>query len=51
LEVIVEQLVSSHIIWSFEKPIIKERHSFAGFYYDRKECDLLILEHGKKLWI
>jgi hypothetical protein len=47
LEVIVEQLVSSHIIWSFEKPIIKERHSFAGFYYDRKECDLLILEHGK----
>jgi len=47
LEVIVEQLVSSHIIQSFEKPVIKERHTFAGFYYDTKECDLLISENKR----
>lgn len=47
LESIVEQTVSSHIIWSLEKPIIGERHSFAGFYYNRNECDLTVLENGR----
>jgi hypothetical protein len=49
LEVIVEQLVVSHVIWSFEKPVINERHAFAGFYYNHngRECDLLILKDKK----
>jgi predicted AAA+ superfamily ATPase len=42
IENIVEHTVSSHIIQSFEEPVVKERHSFAGFYYDKKECDILI---------
>jgi predicted AAA+ superfamily ATPase len=47
LEVLVEQIVSSHIIQGFEKPVIKERHAFAGFYYNTKECDLLISNDKK----
>ena len=42
IENVVEHTVSSHIIQSFEEPVIKERHSFAGFYYNKKECDLVI---------
>jgi len=42
LEKIVEQTVLSHIIQSIEKPVVREKHSFAGFYYDSNECDLLI---------
>ena len=47
IENIVEHTVSSHIIQSFEKPVVKERHSFAGFYYDTKECDLVISKDKK----
>ena len=47
LESIVEHLTSSHVIWSIEKPVIRERHTFAGFYYNTKECDLLISKDGK----
>lgn len=47
LESIVEHIVSSHIIWNMEKPLIYERHAFAGFYYNVKECDLLILKDGE----
>ena len=47
LESIIEQTVSSHIIQNFEKPVVKERHSFAGFYYDNKECDLVISKDKK----
>ena len=45
IEWIIENLVSTHVIWSLELPIIREKHSFAGFYYDKsKECDLVIKE-------
>jgi len=47
LEIIVEQTVSNHVIQNFEKPVVKERHSFAGFYYDNKECDLVISKDNK----
>ena len=36
----------SHIIQSIEKPVVREKHSFAGFYYDSNECDLLIRENN-----
>jgi len=42
LETLVEQLVSTHVIWHFEKPILQERHAFAGFYYNTNECDLVL---------
>ncbi len=45
---LVEGTVATHVIWSFEEPIVREKHSFAGFYYDRnKECDLVIKERRK----
>ncbi|PKK85186.1 MAG: hypothetical protein CVT48_06640 [Thermoplasmata archaeon HGW-Thermoplasmata-1] len=47
LESIIEQTASSHLIWAYEKPLIRERHSFAGFYYDKKECDFLLHENMK----
>lgn len=47
LEHIVEDTVSSHIIQSLEIPLIRERHSFAGFYYSKKECDLVISNDQK----
>ena len=47
LENIVDHTVSSHIIQSYEIPIIKERHSFAGLYYGEKECDLVVRKNDK----
>ena len=47
MEWLVESTVSSHIIWSEEKPVMKEKHSFAGFFYNSKECDLVILKNRK----
>lgn len=47
IEKIVEHTVSSHIIQSFEEPVVKEKHSFAGFYYNRMECDLVIARNKK----
>ncbi|WP_297476113.1 ATP-binding protein [Thermococcus sp.] len=48
IEWLVEGTVATHAIWSLEEPIIGEKHSFAGFYYDKsKECDLVIKERGK----
>ncbi len=47
IENIVEHTVSSHIIQSLEAPVVKERHAFAGFYYDKKECDLVISKDKK----
>ncbi|QDA31121.1 ATP-binding protein [Thermococcus indicus] len=48
VEWLVENTVASHAIWHIEEPILREKHAFAGFYYDRnKECDLVIKEHGK----
>ena len=49
IEFLAECTASSHIIWSLESPLIREKHSFAGFYYDQsKECDLLI--HTEKFF-
>ena len=43
MEFLVESTISTHVIWNIEKPMIKDKHTFAGFYYDQnKECDLLI---------
>ncbi|CAD5243957.1 ATP-binding protein [Thermococcus camini] len=48
VEWLVENIVASHVIWHIEEPILREKHSFAGFYYDRnKECDLVVREGGK----
>ncbi|WP_099210225.1 ATP-binding protein [Thermococcus henrietii] len=48
IEWLVENTVASHVIWHLEEPLLREKHSFAGFYYDRtKECDLVIKERGK----
>ena len=48
IEWLVEGTVATHVIWSFEAPILREKHSFAGFYYDRnKECDIVTKERGK----
>ena len=47
IEHIVEHTVSCHIIQSLEEPVVKEKHSFAGFYYDKKECDLVLLNDKK----
>lgn len=43
-EWIVENLVSAQMIWSMEQPLMREAHSFSGFHYNRKECDLVILD-------
>jgi uncharacterized protein len=47
LDHIVEDTISSHIIQSLEIPLLRERHSFAGFYYAKKECDLVISSDQK----
>ncbi|MCD6373793.1 MAG: ATP-binding protein [Thermococcus sp.] len=48
VEWLVENTVASHVIWHLEEPILREKHTFAGFYYDsNKECDLVIKERGK----
>ena len=48
IEWLVENTVVSHVIWHLEEPLLREKHSFAGFYYDRnKECDLVVRERGK----
>jgi len=44
---IVEDTISSHIIQNLEIPLVRERHSFAGFYYEKKECDLVISKDQK----
>ena len=46
MEYLAESTVDTHLIWSLEKPVVKEKHSFAGFYYDAsKECDLVMLDN------
>ncbi|ALM74797.1 DUF4143 domain-containing protein [Thermococcus barophilus] len=48
VEWLVENIVASHVIWHIEELILREKHSFAGFYYDRnKECDLVVREGEK----
>lgn len=43
IEWLVENTAASHIIWHLEEPLLREKHSFAGFYYDKtKECDVVI---------
>ena len=44
MEWLVEGTTASHIIWTEERPVMREKHSFAGFYYDAKECDFVMLK-------
>ena len=46
-EWLVEDTISSHIIWTEERPVIKEKGSFAGFYYSTSECDFVMQKNGK----
>ena len=46
MEWLVESLVASHITWSEEIPVMREKHSFGGFFYGRKECDYVLLKNG-----
>lgn len=47
IEWLVEHTVATHVIWSLEEPVLREKHSFAGFYYDQnRECDLVVKERG-----
>ncbi len=47
MEWLVESLVASHITWSEEIPVMREKHSFGGFFYNRKECDYVLLKNGR----
>ncbi len=42
-EWLVEGTVGSHVVWTMERPLMKEKHSFAGFYSGKNECDLVIM--------
>ncbi|ASJ08954.1 hypothetical protein A3L11_06830 [Thermococcus siculi] len=47
IEWLVEHTVATHVVWSIEEPILREKHSFAGFYYDQnRECDLVVKGRG-----
>ena len=47
IEGLVEDVVASHLIWTEERPVVREQHSFAGFFYDRHECDFVFLKNGE----
>ena len=47
MEWLVESTIASHIIWSEERPILNEKHAFAGFYYSVNECDFVMLKNDK----
>ena len=34
IEWLVEGVIASHIIWTEERPVMREKHSFEGFFYD-----------------
>lgn len=40
----VEGTIASHIIWTEERPVMGEKHTFAGFFYSKKECDFVMLK-------
>ena len=44
IEWLVEDVIASHIIWTEERPVMREKHSFAGFFYNTKECDFVMLK-------
>lgn len=46
IEWLVEGTIASHIIWAEERPAMREKHSFGGFYYDKKECDFVMLKNN-----
>ncbi|MCK5024226.1 MAG: ATP-binding protein [Thermoplasmata archaeon] len=47
MEGLVENVIASHLIWTEEKPVMRDQRSFAGYYYDKKECDFLMLKDGE----
>lgn len=47
IEWLVENTVASHVIWHLEEPLLREKHAFAGFYYDQsRECDVVVRDRG-----
>jgi predicted AAA+ superfamily ATPase len=44
IEWLVEDVIASHIIWTEERPVMREKHSFAGFFYNARECDFVMLK-------
>ncbi len=46
IEWLVEGVIASHLIWTEERPVTREQRSFAGFFYNRKECDFVMLKDG-----
>lgn len=44
VEWIVEDVVATHLIWTLERPLMMEKHAFAGYYYGKKECDMVIFK-------
>jgi predicted AAA+ superfamily ATPase len=46
IEWLVEGIIASHIIWSEERPVMREQRSFAGFFYNKNECDFVMLKDG-----
>lgn len=46
MEWLVEDTVASHLIWTKERPVVREQRSFSGFYYNTNECDYVLLENG-----
>ncbi|MDO9537643.1 MAG: AAA family ATPase [Thermoplasmata archaeon] len=47
IEGLVEDVIASHLIWTEERPVVREQHSFAGFFYERHECDFVFLKNGE----
>ena len=43
-EWLVEGTVGSHVVWTMERPLMKEKHSFAGFHVGKNECDLVVID-------
>ena len=47
MEYLVEDVIAAHLIWTEERPVLREQHSFAGYYYDQHECDFVFLKGGE----
>ncbi len=47
IEELVEDVITSHLIWTDESPVMREHPSFSGFYYDKSECYYVMLKDEK----
>lgn len=48
-EWLIEGVVASHVIWTLERPLMMEKHAFAGFHGGKKECDLVLVQGNDRL--